>query len=73
MKAWVRVGAVTICLAALTALILVLVQPHLDPARIQALPLIGGAWLAFGVAAFLLRKTPVRLAVPLILVGAFAV
>jgi hypothetical protein len=73
MKAWFRAGAVAICLAALAALILVLVQPKLDPARIQTLPLIAGAWLAFAAAIFLLRKTPLHLAVPLILIGAFAV
>ena len=73
MKAWIRAAAIAACLAALTALILMLVQPKLDPAKIQTLPLIGAAWLVFLVAAFLLRKTPVHLALPLILIGAFAV
>jgi hypothetical protein len=73
MKSCFRAAAAAICLAALTALILVLVQPKLDPAKIQTLPLIAGAWLVFAVAVFLLRKTTVQLAVPLILIGAFAV
>jgi hypothetical protein len=73
MKAWIRVAAIAACLTALTLLILLLVQPKLDPAKIQQLPLIAAMWLAFVVAAFLLRKTPVHLALPLILVGAFAV
>ncbi len=73
MRVWIRFAAVAVCLATLTALILVLVRPHLDPARIQTLPLIAAAWLVFCVAAFLLRKTPVHLALPLILIGAFAV
>jgi hypothetical protein len=73
MRAWFRAAAVAICLAALTALILVLVQPNLDPAKIQTLPLVAGAWLVFAVAMFLLFKAPVQLALPLILIGAFAV
>ena len=43
-------------------------QPR-DPARLRPLPLITGAWLAFLVAAWLLRKVPRRTAVVLILLG----
>ena len=52
---------------------LLVVRPGLDPARIRPLPLIAGAWLAFLVAAWLLRKVSRRTAVALILLGGIAV
>ena len=51
---------------------LLIVRPSLDPARLRPLPLIIGAWLAFLVAAWLLRKVPRRTAVALILLGGIA-
>jgi hypothetical protein len=73
MRVSLRGCAVAICLVVLTGLILVLVKPSLDPAKIRPLPLVTGAWLVFAVAAWLLRKMPVKLAVPLILLGAVAI
>jgi hypothetical protein len=60
-------------LAALAALILLLAQPRLDPARIRPVVLEGAAWIAFGCAAWLLRKVTIRLAIGLIVVGGIAV
>ena len=56
-----------------SGLVLLLVRPGLDPARIRPLPLLIGAWLAFVAAAWLLRKVPLRSAVALILLGGVAV
>lgn len=68
-----RVAGVAASLAVLAAFILLLAQPKLDPARIQTVVLEGGAWIAFGCAAWLLRKVTVRLAVGLIVAGGIAV
>jgi Glycosyltransferase family 87 len=68
-----RVCAILALLAAETCLILLLVRPHLDPARIRPLPIVAGAWLVFLTAAWLLRGTAKRLAVPLILLGAIGI
>lgn len=72
MSAKLRVAGIILSLAVLGALILLLAHPGLDPARIQPLVLVGGAWIAFGCAALLLRKVTVRLAVGLILTGGIA-
>jgi len=60
-------------LAVLAAFILLLAQPGLDPARIKPIVLIGAAWIAFGCAAWLLRKVTLRLAIGLIVAGGIAV
>ena len=73
LAAALRVCAILACLAAEIILILMLVRPHLDPARIRPLPLVAGAWLVFLTAAWLLRRTAKRLVVPLILLGAIGV
>ena len=72
MSAKLRVTGIILLLLALGGLILLIAQPHLDPARISVLGLVGGAWIAFGCAAWLLRKVTLRLAVGLILTGGIA-
>jgi Glycosyltransferase family 87 len=59
-------------LATLATMVLMLVHPDMD-ARIRPLPFLVMAWLAFLAAAWLLRKIPLRAAVPLILLGGIAV
>ena len=73
MSAKLRVAGIVLSLAALTMLILLVARPSLDPARIVPLVLLYGAWVAFGCAAWLLRKVAVPLAVGLILAGGIAV
>jgi hypothetical protein len=73
MNAKIRVAAIGLALAALAGLVLLLVRPGLDPARIRPLPLLIGAWLAFLAAAWLLRKVALRTAVALILLGGIVV
>jgi hypothetical protein len=73
MSPKLRVAGIAASLAILTAMILPLARPSLDPARIRPIVLIGAAWVAFGCAAWLVRKVAVRLAVGLILIGGIAV
>jgi hypothetical protein len=73
MNAKIRVATICLALSALTGLVLLLVRPSLDPARIRPLALLIGAWLAFITAAWLLRKVPLRSAIALILLGGLAV
>jgi hypothetical protein len=73
MKAWLRVVAIVLAIAVMAGEILLVVRPGLNPARIRPLPLIAAAWVAFLVAAWLLRTVPLRVAVPLILLGGIAV
>ena len=54
-------AAIGLALSVTGALILLLVRPGLDPARLRWLPLLFGAWIAFIAAAWLLRKVPRRL------------
>jgi Glycosyltransferase family 87 len=68
-----RVAAITVLLAVMGGLVLLVVQPGLDPARIRPLPLIALAWIVFLCAAWLLRKVPWRTSVALILLGGIAV
>ena len=72
MNGKLRVAGVGLALSVTAALILLLVRPGLDPARLRWLPLLIGAWIAFIVAAWLLRKVPRRTAVALILLGGIA-
>ncbi len=72
MNGKLRVAAIGVALSVTGALILLLVRPGLDPARLRWLPLLMGAWLAFIVAAWLLRKVPRRTSVALILLGGIA-
>jgi hypothetical protein len=72
MNGKLRVAAIGVALSVTGALILLLVRPGLDPARLRWLPLLIGAWLAFIVAAWLLRKVPRRTSVALILLGGIA-
>ena len=69
MNGKLRVAAIGVALSVAAMLLLLVVRPSLDPARLRPLPLITGAWLAFLVAAWLLRKVPRRTAVVLILLG----
>ena len=69
MNAKLRVAAISAALIVAAGLVLLLVRPSLNPARIRPLPLLIGAWLAFITAAWLLRKVPPRTAVALILLG----
>src|SRR5215831_1962842 len=73
MSAKLRVAGIAASLAVLITLILLVARPSLDPARIKPLVLVIGAWIAFGCAAWLLRKVTIRLAVGLILAGGIAV
>ena len=73
MSPKLRVAGIAASLAVLAAFILLLARPGLDPARIQPIVLIAAAWIAFGCAAWLLRKVTVRLAVGLIVAGGIAV
>jgi glycosyl transferase family 87 len=73
MSEKLRIAGIAASLAVLTILILLIARPSLDPARIKPLVLVAGAWVAFGCAAWLLRKVTVRLAVGLILAGGIAV
>ncbi len=72
MSAKLRVAAIISFLLVLGSMILLVAQPGLDPARVLPLALVGGAWIAFGCAAWLLRKATLKLAVGLILVGGIA-
>ncbi|MGH3272561.1 MAG: glycosyltransferase 87 family protein, partial [Trebonia sp.] len=72
MSAKLRVAAIISLLLVLGSMILLIAQPGLDPARLLPLALVGGAWIAFGCAAWLLRKVTLKLAVGLILVGGIA-
>jgi hypothetical protein len=72
MSVKLRVAATMVFLSALGGLILLIARPDLDPARLLQLALIGGAWIAFGCAAWLLRKVTLKLAVGLILIGGIA-
>jgi hypothetical protein len=69
MNGKLRVVGIGLALSVMGGLVLLIVRPSLDPAHIRPLSLIVGAWLAFGVAAWLLRKVPRRTAVVLILLG----
>ncbi len=72
MNGKLRVAAIGLALSVMAALILLLVRPSLDPARIRWLPMLIGAWIAFIAAAWLLRKVPRRTSVMLILLGGIA-
>ncbi|HEY7812987.1 MAG TPA: hypothetical protein VIC62_07090, partial [Nakamurella sp.] len=72
MNGKLRVAGIGLALAVMAGLVLMIVRPSLDPARVRPLPLIIGAWLAFLAAAWLLRKVPRRTAVALILLGGIA-
>ena len=72
MNGKLRVAGVGLALSVTAALILLLVRPSLDPARLRWLPLLIGAWIAFIAAAWLLRKLPRRTSVALILLGGIA-
>jgi Glycosyltransferase family 87 len=72
MSAKLRVAAIISLLLVSGGLILLVARPGLDPARLLPLALVGGAWIAFGCAAWLLRKVTLKLAVGLILVGGIA-
>src|SRR6266568_2013125 len=69
MNGKLRAAAIGLALSVAAVLLLLVVRPSLDPANLRPLPLIIGAWLAFLVAAWLLRKVPKRTAVVLILLG----
>jgi hypothetical protein len=69
MNGKLRAAAIGLALSVAAVLLLLVVRPSLDPANLRPLPIIIGAWLAFLVAAWLLRKVPKRTAVVLILLG----
>jgi Glycosyltransferase family 87 len=73
MNGKLRVAAIGLALSVLAGLVLLLVRPSLNPARVQPLPLLIGAWMAFIAAAWLLRKVPRRTAVALILIGGIGI
>ena len=72
MSAKLRVAAIISLLLVLGSMVLLVAQPGLDPARLLPLALVVGAWIAFGCAAWLLRKVTLKLAVGLIVVGGIA-
>ncbi|MGH3167584.1 MAG: glycosyltransferase 87 family protein [Trebonia sp.] len=75
-----RVAGIAACLVVLTGVILLIAHPHLVPtriaglgtARIQTIELEGLAWVAFGCAAWLARKSAVKIVVGLVLIGGIA-
>jgi len=73
MNAKVRVAGILATLALLTAMVLLLARPSLDPAKIRPLPFVIVAWMAFLTAAWLLRKASLRAAVVLVLLGGIGV
>ncbi|MGD0603323.1 MAG: glycosyltransferase 87 family protein [Streptosporangiaceae bacterium] len=73
MNTKLRVAGISLALAVIAGLVLLLVRPALDPARIRPLPLLIGAWMTFIAAAWLLRKVPLRAAVVLIVLGGIGV
>ena len=73
MNAKLRVVAIGLAIVIMAGLVLLVVRPGLNPARIRPLPLIAAAWVAFLVAAWLLRKVTLGAAVPLILLGGIAI
>jgi hypothetical protein len=60
------------CLAVLGTLTLIDIHPGLNTGRVARIPLIGAAWAAFGIAAWLVRKVALKPAVGLILVAGIA-
>lgn len=72
MSAKLRVVGITLLLAALACVILLIARPRLDPSVAHPLKLVAAAWLIFACAAWLVRRTPVRIAVGLILAGGIA-
>ena len=73
MNGKLRVVGIGLALSVLAGLVLLIVRPSVDPARLRPLPLLIGAWIAFIAAAWLLRKVPRRTAVALILLGGIAI
>ncbi len=73
MNGKLRVAAIGLALSVMAGLVLLVVRPGINPARIRPLPLLIGAWIAFVAAAWLVRKVPRRTAVVLILLGGIAV
>src|SRR5580692_312022 len=73
MNSKLRAALIGLALLVLTGLVLLLVRPSINPARIRPMPLLIGAWLAFVAAAWLLRKVPLRASVVLILLGGIVV
>src|SRR3984893_8453099 len=73
MNGKLRVAAIGLALLVMAGLVLLLVRPSINPARIRPLPLLMGAWIAFIAAAWLLRKVPLRTSVVLILLGGIAI
>ncbi len=73
MNAKLRVAAICLALSVLAGVVLLVVRPSVNPARVRPLPLIALGWIAFLTAAWLLRKVRVRTAVALILLGGIAI
>ena len=69
----VRAGAAAAVAALLAALVFVSVHPDRLTARIGVVPLAVALWAAFAAGVLLVRRLPVRWAVPVILLGAIAV
>jgi len=72
MSAKLRTSAIALLLVALAGLILLLARPRLDPWGNHQIRLIAAAWVVFFCAAWLMRRTAMRVAVGLILVGGIA-
>jgi hypothetical protein len=72
IRAACRWTFLAVSLAILGGLIVALTRPSLYPPHVVRLPLVGAAWIAFGVSAFLVRKVAVRTAAGLILVAGIA-
>jgi len=72
MSAKLRIPAIVLLMVALAGLFLLLAQPRLDPWGNHPIRLIAAAWVLFFCAAWLMRRTAVRVAVGLILVGGIA-
>jgi SAM-dependent methyltransferase len=71
-RAAIRWAALLACLAILGGLTFLLARPALYRAHVERAPLVGVAFVAFAVAAWLVRKVALKAAVGLILVAGIA-
>jgi hypothetical protein len=72
MSAKLRTPVIVLLLVAMAGLILLIARPSLDPWGNHPTRLIAAAWVVFFPAAWLVRRTAVRVAVGLILIGGIA-
>ena len=73
MTGRMRVIAAAAAAAMITCLVLLVVHPDPRLARFGTLPLMAALWAAFAAGAWLVRRTPLRWSVAVILLGGIAV